>query len=222
MTISSLEHDSTQLEQAFKTGLKRSDVDVYFQQFHQGATLLKKNLDRAALLVHSFKQLAVDRTSEEKRTFKLRELIDDLLSTTWLKLKKESHTLEVDVPDDLELTSFPGALGQVLENLVNNALKHAFLHKNHGRIILQAEQLNDEDNTVVIMISDNGEGIAEEVMNKVFDPFFTTARGRGGTGLGMHLVQQLVSRVLQGTIKLESTLGEGTTVTVQLPRMAQA
>ncbi|MFB2643287.1 sensor histidine kinase [Shewanella bicestrii] len=218
MTLSSMKNECLRLQSAFETGLKRSDVDTYFEHFNEGAEIVRANLERAASLVKSFKRLAVDRTGEERRVFKLTGLVQDMLHTSWLRMKKQSHELNIDIAPEIELNSYPGALGQVLENLVSNALIHAFDDVGNGQIYITAYRL--EDAFIAITVSDNGSGMDDATLKQIFDPFFTTRRGKGGTGLGLHLAHQLVTQLLGGYIKVTSEQGKGTCFTLTLPTNA--
>ncbi|MFB2734016.1 sensor histidine kinase [Shewanella mangrovisoli] len=218
MTLSSMKNECSKLQSAFETGLKRSDVDTYFEHFYEGAEIVQANLERAAALVKSFKRLAVDRTGEERRVFKLTSLVQDMLHTSWLRMKKQFHELNIDISPEIELNSYPGALGQVLENLVSNALTHAFEDVGNGQINITAYCL--EDAFVAITVTDNGGGMDDATLKQIFDPFFTTRRGKGGTGLGLHLAHQLVTQLLGGYIKVTSEQGKGTCFTLTIPTNA--
>ncbi|AZZ93810.1 sensor histidine kinase [Hahella sp. KA22] len=220
VTLSSMQRQAVELKEAFARGLRRSDMNDYFARFEQGAGIILSNLNRSAQLVHSFKQLATDRAGAERRVFSLRGLIEDMLLTTWLRIHKREHQLVTDIDPDLELDSYPGALSQVLENLVNNAMKHAFQDMPQGRVWLSAQRRNDQ--IAEIEVRDNGAGIPPEILPKVFDPFFTTKRNQGGTGLGLHLTHQLVTNVLGGTINISSAIGHGCVVKIELPLHAPA
>ena len=201
--------------QAVDAGLRVSDLQSYLSHFDTGMAIVEKNLRRGADLVKTFKRLAVDRAQEERRLFTLAQLVDDLQSTSWIRFKRDGQNMVVDVDQDIEFDSFPGALGRVLENLVNNAYLHGFAGRSAGEIQIVARQLSDD--RVLIDVSDNGCGITADVQARIFDPFFTTARVRGGTGLGLHLVHQLVTQLLEGTVEVSSTPGKGTCFSLDLP-----
>ena len=221
VTLSSIEKECLQLKTAFDQGLKRSDVDRYFQHFETGADIIQANLRRAAALVSSFKRLAVDRTHEEQRHFHLTTLVEDMLHTSWLRHKQQSYNLTIAIDDDIEMNSYPGALGQVLENLVSNARLHAFEGRQTGDINITANvDTSGPIETVVLSVKDNGQGMSPEIQSHIFEPFFTTKRGNGGTGLGLHLVFQLVTQVLGGTILVNSNVNEGCEFVISMPRMA--
>ncbi|MBU6954888.1 sensor histidine kinase [Hahella sp. HN01] len=220
VTLSSMQRQAEELKEAFARGLRRSDMNDYFTRFEQGSAIILSNLNRSAQLVHSFKQLATDRAGAERRVFSLKGLIEDMLLTTWLRIHKREHQLVTDIDAGLELDSYPGALSQVLENLVNNAMKHAFQDTPQGRVWLTAQRRDDQ--IAEIEVRDNGAGIPPEILPKVFDPFFTTKRNQGGTGLGLHLTHQLVTNVLGGTINISSAVGHGCVVKIELPLHAPA
>ena len=143
----------------------------------------------------------------------------ELLTSVGPLLRKSGHAVSVDCPPDLELDSYPGSLGQVLTNLIMNAVVHAYPAGAAGRLTIQATQ--PSPHSVRIVFADDGMGIAPEHLGKIFDPFFTTGRDRGSTGLGLHIVYNLVTGRLQGTISVDSRLGEGTRFTIDLPMVAE-
>lgn len=216
VAISTVQTEGELLEQAFKNGLRQSDMTHFFARFTEGASIILRNLDRSVKLVQTFKRLAVDRTVEERRRFTLVELVEDLSYTTWLKIENQLLHWDVDIDERMQFNSYPGALGQVLENLVANALVHAFDQNSPGDVRIFARP-DDNLHSAIITVSDNGKGITESDMPLIFDPFFTTRRGQGGTGLGLHLVHQLVTQLLSGTITVDSVLGQGTCFTVVIP-----
>jgi signal transduction histidine kinase len=174
------------------------------------------NAYRAAHLIHSFKQIAVDQTSEARRPFALMEYVEEIVASLRPKLKTTQIELKFDGPDDLVLDSYPGAFAQVVTNLVLNCAEHAFAPDTPGRIEIHARRDGD---IVEIDLIDNGKGIAPESLDRVFDPFFTTRRGQGGTGLGLNIVYNLVVKQFCGTISVRSTLGQGTRFSVRIPRV---
>lgn len=198
-------------------GMKRSHLNEFMDMADQSADMILKNLQRAADLVQSFKQVAVDQSSSERRTFDLREYVDEVLTSLHPKLKKTPHQIEVKIPDGLVVDTFPGALAQILTNLVSNALLHAFDDGDVGLIRIQGQRDGDR---VSLDFSDNGKGIPEADQKKIFDPFFTTKRGSGGSGLGMHIVYNLATQVLGGRLHLQSTPGEGASFRLDIPQTA--
>jgi signal transduction histidine kinase len=169
-------------------------------------------------LIGNFKQVAVDQTSMRRRSFDLRQALDEVLSTLQPKLKHTRHRLEVDVERGIVLDSFPGPLAQIVTNLVTNSLMHAFEGIEAGVIRIEAAPTGDD--RIALSYADNGAGIPEALVKRVFDPFFTTKLGGGGSGLGLYIVFNLVTGVLGGTIALSSSLGQGARFDMLLPRVA--
>ena len=168
-------------------------------------------------LIAHFKQVAVDQTSAQRRPFDLAEVVGEVVLTLRPQFKATPYRIEVDIPPGIDMDSFPGPLGQVLTNLVNNALLHGFAGLPAGVVRIAAEAQGDR---VRIQVADNGRGIAPEHQSRVFDPFFTTRLGQGGSGLGLHIVYSIVTRVLGGRIDLASQPGEGTEITLEIPVIA--
>ena len=204
----------------FRTGLaagtlSRSRLNHFVDRVEEGATLLCTNLTRAADLVQGFKQVAVDRVSDESRSVVLATWLDDLLASLRPMLRKGGHTVERACPEDLVIDTNPGVLAQIVTNLIANAVVHGFRAGEPGRI---AVDVSERDGGLVRMeVRDTGQGIPPEHLDRIFDPFFTTARSAGSTGLGMHIVHNLVTAKLGGRIALTSELGQGTAVQVEFP-----
>jgi signal transduction histidine kinase len=175
--------------------------------------LVLSNLDKADQLVKSFKQVAVDQSSEVRRRVAVRRYLDEILVSLGPRLKPTPHRVEIDCPTDLEVDTFPGALYQIVANLVLNALTHAF-GSDAGCMRIAVRRIG---NTLEMTFADDGKGMTEDVRVKVFEPFFTTRRGSGGTGLGLHMVYNLVTQLLRGTIACTSSPGHGTQFTIRLP-----
>jgi signal transduction histidine kinase len=178
--------------------------------------ILDSNIRRGADLVRSFKQIAVDQSSGQRRAFDLAEYLDEIVLSLKPKLKLAPCTVQVECRAGIRMTSFPGALSQVVTNLVMNALVHAFEGRQGGLVKVHADA-DGED--VVLSVSDDGIGMAEADLKQFFDPFFTTKRGSGGTGLGAHVVFNQVTSVLGGTIRVTSAIGNGTQVLIRIPKM---
>jgi two-component system NtrC family sensor kinase len=198
-------------------GLKKSTVLRYLETAAESARLIMNNADRAAHLIHSFKQIAVDQTSEARRRFALMEYVEEIVTSLRPKLKTTRIDLQFDGPDDIVLDSYPGAFAQVITNLVLNCAEHAFDAERPGHIQIHARRERD---TVELEVTDDGKGIAPELLDRIFDPFFTTRRGQGGTGLGLNIVYNLVAKQFGGTISVRSTVGTGTRFTLRIPRVA--
>lgn len=195
--------------------LDRSKVEAMFGDLDMALKIIEKNTRRGAELVQSFKQIAVDQSSGQRRRFDLAVYLDEILLSLRPKLKLSTCTVQVDCPAGIEMNSFPGALSQVVTNLIMNSLLHAFDGRKGGRIDIRAEVLRED---VVLNVSDDGAGMSAADLNRFFDPFFTTKRGSGGTGLGAHIVFNLVTSVLGGTIQVSSVPGAGLQVQMRLPR----
>ena len=194
--------------------MKRSDLEKYLNVSDETCKVILVNLDRSAELVKSFKQVAVDQSSEIKRRFKVKEYIGEILLSLKPKLKKTKLQIVIDCDDDLTIDSFPGALSQIITNLVMNSLTHAYEENAEGKITFRITQKGQELN---FTYSDDGTGISIANKAKIFDPFFTTKRTQGGTGLGLHIVYNLVTQTLGGTIECESEPGQGTTFIIIFP-----
>lgn len=198
--------------------VRRSALVEFMHQAAEATAMMDQGLERAAVLVSSFKQVAVDRTAELRRTFNLDQLVDDIVQIHRAVAHTRHNALQIAVPPGLQMDSFPGPLGQVVEILLENAYKHALNDKPDGRVSLSAHSA--PDGTVVLRVADNGHGIAPEHLPKVFEPFFTTKLGQGGSGLGLHLAWNIVHDVLGGTITVRSEPGVGTTFELRLPPLA--
>ena len=189
-----------------------------FDELDVAMHMLDTNTRRAAELVRSFKQIAVDQSSGQRRQFDLAEYLDEIALSLKPKIKHTACTLNVLCAPGIAMDSFPGALSQVLTNLVVNALVHAFEGREHGTIDIVA---TGEDDEVVLEVSDDGIGMNEADLKRYFDPFFTTKRGSGGTGLGANIVFNQVTNVLGGSIRASSSPGAGLRVNIRLPRVLE-
>jgi two-component system, NtrC family, sensor kinase len=187
-------------------GMTKSALQIFLADVIEGNEIISRNLNKASELVSGFKQVAMDRTSTQRRTFKLLEFLNDTYLTLTPTFKRTPYKVHIECPDDIELNSYPGPLGQVITNLLNNTVIHAFDGMDSGQVDIRARALGDQ---IKIEVKDNGKGIAAEHIKKIFDPFFTTKLGNGGNGLGMHIVHNIVSGLLGGTISVRSNLGEG-------------
>ncbi|MDM8558318.1 ATP-binding protein [Candidatus Parabeggiatoa sp. HSG14] len=194
--------------------LKGSALKTYFDTALRSSRLILNNLERAGELVQSFKQVAVDQTHLEKRTFIIKKYIEETLINLTPYLKKTQHQVTVNGDDKLEITSYPGAFSQIITNLIINSLNHAFQKDEAGHLHFD---LHCKMERLIIEYSDNGCGISANNLSKIFDPFFTTRRAKGGTGLGLHIVYNLITQKLQGTINAESEVSVGTKFILNLP-----
>ncbi len=193
---------------------KRSDFEEYLDVCSEATGMIQVNLNRAAELIQSFKQVAVDRSSQKRRTFNMKSFIDEVLLSLRPELKRTDHELTVECPLDMEVVGYPGALSQILTNFVMNSLLHGFDGVEAGQMRIAAERDGDD---VRLLYSDNGKGMDQQTREKAFEPFFTTKRGRGGSGLGLHVVYNLATQTLGGRIACESDPGHGTRFEVVFP-----
>jgi two-component system, NtrC family, sensor kinase len=212
---STLADETAMLTTAVAQGqLTRSNLHDYLDIAAESTALLMANLSRAGDLIQSFKQVAVDQVILERRTFRVKEYLEEVLASLAPSLKKTPHTLTVSGDESITINSYPGALAQIVTNFVTNSLTHAFDLNAHGTICIDISESNGQ---ILIHYSDDGSGVPPENLGKIFDPFFTTARHRGGTGLGLHIVYNLVIQKLQGKIEVGSQLDQGTSFKVLLP-----
>ncbi|WP_171013703.1 PAS domain-containing sensor histidine kinase [Chitinivorax sp. B] len=220
VTVASLlEARAKEMANTLQTGsLRRSEFESYISATYDAVTLLLRNLGNARDLITSFKQVAVDQTSEKRRPFDLKSVLEEVLATLAPRFKHLPYRLSLDLTPNIAMDSFPGPLGQVLTNLVNNALLHAFEERTTGTVYVIARQRDSMHATLIVR--DNGIGIPPENMNKIWDPFFTTKLGSGGSGLGLNIVYNIVTHVLGGQIKVESQPRTGTCFTLTLPLSA--
>jgi signal transduction histidine kinase len=216
---STLEAKTTEIEtRQNDNALRRSDLKNFIDAAREASTLLMRSLRNAAELVNSFKQVAVDQASAKRRHFNLHTASTEIVTTMKNQIRKAGHRMEVEMPDDITLDSFPGPYGQVVINLINNALLHAFDGREHGLIRLWAVRLGAE--SVRIVFEDDGCGIPLQHQARIFDPFFTTKLGQGGNGLGLSITYNIVSSLLDGSIRVDSAIGVGTRFTIDLPLKA--
>ena len=215
--VTTLESDLEALQIELASGaMRRSSLGSFVTRAQEGLNLSHNNLQRAAHLIADFKQVAVDQTSDQRRRFDLAEVSAEILNMLQPTLRKTACVVERDLPAGLVCDSFPGGYGQVLTNLVLNAMNHAFEPGAPGHIRVQIGAVGDDQ--VEMVVSDDGMGMDENVRSRIFDPFFTTKMGRGGTGLGMNIVHGIVTRVLKGQVTVTSAPGQGTQIRVVLPR----
>ena len=216
MAASTLEDHSRSIATAITSGaLKRSTLEQFIEDNKTATDILVRNLRKASELITSFKQVAVDQASAQRRHFQLSEVVKEILITLGPTLKKTPFVIESNIDDSIELDSYPGALGQVLVNLINNALIHGLDGLKHGKIGLYAFPY--EPGWIELALSDNGHGISEENLPRIFDPFFTTRLGQGGSGLGLNIVHNLVTGVLGGKLEVASQPGWGARFAIRLP-----
>ncbi|WP_164831588.1 ATP-binding protein [Salinivibrio socompensis] len=204
--------------QKLEQPITRDDLDQFLTHVEGGARIVERNMSRASELIRAFKQLAVDQTSDQIREFDLHLLVNEVLLSLRPTLQNEEHSLKVEIPASIQFNSYPGALTQALINLINNALIHAFIERKPGSIQIQATM--EETDRVNITVRDDGAGMTPEVQKRIFDPFYTTRLGQGGSGLGLHITFNLVTGILGGRIEVQSELEKGSCFTMTIPLIA--
>lgn len=217
---STLDEELASLKENFqRNALKRSELEAFIEHAGKACNILNTNLQRASSLVRSFKQVAVDQTADELRKVNLASYLEEVLISIGPSFKRSGVSIVSDCDRDIEITTRPGAIYQVISNLIINAVTHAFDKSGDGKISIMAHRNGNE---ILLQFSDNGKGIPREDLGKVFMPFFTTRRGSGGSGLGLSIVYNLVTGTLNGKISVRSTVGEGTQFFIRLPASASS
>lgn len=198
--------------------IRRSSVESFKATLTETAEMVERNITRAADLIRQFKQVAIDRASYQRRRFDLRQVVDETIGTLYPALKRTNFRIEVEIPSGLLLDGHPGPLGQVITNLVTNALTHAFEDRVTGTITLAGGPA--AEGRIELICRDDGVGMSAAVQKRMFEPFFTTKRGQGGSGLGMHIVYSLVTGLMGGDLIVSSQPGAGTEIRMTLPVFA--
>jgi signal transduction histidine kinase len=210
-----LERKTREFTGLFQEGtIKKSDLEKFLGICGDAAGIILLNLRRAAELIASFKRVAVDQSSEERRMFKVKEYIGEILLSLRPKLKQNAFTIELKCDDALEMDSYPGAFSQIITNMIVNTVMHAYDEGKSGVVVISVEK---EGDWFVLTYADDGRGIEPRHLSKIFDPFFTTKRGKGGTGLGLYILYNLVTQKLHGTVACESGPGQGATFIIRFP-----
>ena len=218
ITASSIDAEAQDLVRRVESGdIKRSTLVDGLNRLTTLSNVLVRSCERAANLIRSFKKVAVDQTSEQQRHFDLLEMVNDNLATIAPSFGRRKLQFQSQIPPQILCDSYPGPLGQVLTNLLQNAALHAFEPDAPGNLLIEGSA---NATHAKLVVSDNGKGMSPEVLKHVFDPFFTTKLGQGGSGLGLAICRNIVSGVLGGTIHAQSTLGQGSTFTIEFPLQA--
>lgn len=218
LTVSTYLSNETNLiiEKYKASKVSKSDFTKYLNTMEESAKTLEYNIYRATDLVANFKEVAVDQTGKVKRKYELREYLDKILTSLYPKFKRTNHHIENNIPENISIDGYPGAFSQLITNLVMNTLVHGFEEMDEGTIEIKAEELK---NTIIITYKDNGNGMSKEVLERIFDPFFTTKKESGGSGLGMSIVYNLVTKIMGGSLKCNSELGMGTEFIIEMPKI---
>ena len=210
-------------------GIARSTLNKYVDNNALASDMLLRNLQNAAELIGSFKRVAVDRTSAQRRKFMLDEVIKETVLTMGAVIRRSLHQVKIDIAAGIQMDAYPGPLGQIISNLINNALIHGLgeADQEHGAVLtsgvvtIGARLLPDSTPAIVeLIVSDNGVGISAVNVGRIFDPFFTTKLGQGGSGLGLNIVYNLINDIFGGNIRVDSTLGQGASFILHLPLVA--
>lgn len=195
--------------------MKRTDLDHFLEVLSEGINIVLSNLNRAHNLIQSFKKVSVDQSVEIQEEFNIKEYFENIRLSISPTLKRRQIELEINCPDELVIKSDPGLFSQVVTNLAMNALVHAYDESDSGKMTID---FKDENSSVTMQFIDDGKGIPEDIVEKIFDPFFTTKRGEGGSGLGLHIIYNIVTQQLGGTIKCFSKPNKGTTFEIKIPK----
>ncbi len=195
--------------------LTQQQLQEFLQTGNDAMQLLENNLSRASDLIGSFKQVAVDQTSESVREFNLKKYLQEVIQSLRPRWKNTQHQIELDCDDSINITAPAGAFAQIFTNLIVNSLFHGFEAQVRGHIQIVVKAVDDQQ--LQFIYRDNGKGLTAEQMEKLFDPFFTTKRQQGGSGLGTHIIRNLVTQTLHGTINASSEVGKGLTYEFTIP-----
>lgn len=214
---SNLSEEVCQLKQAYASEqLSEKQLLEFFELCDESALIIHKNNERASQLIRSFKQIAVDQSSDELREFDIKQYIDEIMLSLRPQLKKVAHKIDISCAEGIHCYSYAGTLSQIFTNLIMNSLIHAFEPDQIGHISIRVE---DNSDMLSIYYQDDGKGLDEEETKRLFDPFFTTKRNQGGSGLGTHLIHNLVTQKLQGSITIDTALGKGLAYQINLPKV---
>lgn len=214
-SASHVDDELKKLISEFQDGtLTKARMEMFINQFKDGLHLLTANLNRASELMTSFKQVSADQSHDEIRTINLKEYIEGTIYTLKPNLRHYRIAILLDCDEDINLNTFPGAYSQVITNLIMNSLNHAYEVEEEGTINIT---INKTEDNITLEYKDDGKGMNEDTLKKIFEPFFTTKRGSGGTGLGMHIIYNIVTVKLHGRIEAQSEEGKGSRFTIKLP-----
>jgi signal transduction histidine kinase len=218
LALTSITHLSDEfkiLTQKYENGeMSEDDFNQFMSLYGELGRSIEVNLNRAVNLIRSFKQVAVDQSSEALREFNIKEYIHEVLVSLHNKTKKTKHHITLEVPSKLNTENYPGAFSQIITNLVMNSLVHGYNQGDEGNILIKIDKIDDD---LVLIYKDDGKGISKENIKKIYDPFFTTNRENGGSGLGMNIIYNIVKQKLKGDIICNSQLGHGVEFKIIIP-----
>ena len=220
VTAISLQLDTlSTLNDQFKTGkISASSLKKYLEQSKEQLILIERSIQRSSDLVANFKRVAVDQTYEVITELSFNEYLHTIINSFTTELKTIKYSVNISVSELIKITTYSGAWTQVVTNLINNSIEHGFSASKKGLISIKAQKNKDR---LEFYYHDNGKGLSQEQLTRIFDPFYTTNRGSGGTGLGMHIVFNLITQKLAGQIECTSTLGEGVTFKIDVPMVLE-
>ncbi|MFT4928303.1 MAG: CheY-like chemotaxis protein [Phenylobacterium sp.] len=204
-----------ELQQAFDSKtLKPAMLSTFLKQVNEALQISQTNIDNASRILHSFKLVAVDQCSYDVMPFNLREYTDNILLSLKPKLKATSHKVVTTIPAIIQINSYPGAISQIITNLINNSLLHGYAQGVYGQFTIDAAE---DEGWIKLTYQDDGQGMSDQTLEKAFEPYYTTKTGKGGSGLGMGIIKKLVEEDLEGIIRVNSAPGEGVEVVVRFP-----
>jgi PAS domain S-box-containing protein len=219
--VTKLTRSLLELRTAYETrSISQSLFTRVMTELQEGLGIIQRGLERTSELISHFKQVAVDQTSHKRRSFELVELTRDIVATMEATISGRDIAIVASVPEGIELDSYPGPLGQVMINLIQNSILHAFDQDGGNSARIDVTAILEDSGSLSLTVSDNGKGMSAKVVRRVFEPFFTTRFGCGGSGLGMHLVYSIVHTVLGGDVSVFSEPGKGTKVVISMPLVA--
>lgn len=214
-SVSHLEEITKKIKKSYADDeMTQEAFESYLKSTEDLSKMIYLNLQRASKLISSFKEVAVDQTHDEKRVFKIKEYLDEVIFSLNYVIKKTHLEVKLVCDENLTLNSFPGAFSQVFTNFIMNSINHAYDKNDKGTILIEISKV---DNKIKIIYSDDGKGISSEKIDKIFTPFYTTRKNLGGTGLGLSIVKDLVTITLKGSINCSSIENKGTCFQIELP-----
>ncbi len=213
--LSELQQSHAKLCAIYGSGkIKKSDLDGFLNPAGEIIAIVLNNLLRMSELLRNFQQVAVDQVTVVPRRLNLKEYLDKVLMSLGVELRKTPHSLRCSIQDDIEVETYPGAFAQIVDNLVKNSLKHAFRPGQSGHIGLD---IACDGRSITLAYTDDGMGIPEGSADRIYDLLYTGKRGNGGSGLGLFIVHDTVTRLLRGTIRCVSEPGQGTRFEITVP-----
>lgn len=218
ITLGSLIHEVTieTIDKLNSQNLSKSELDDYLDKVHESSKIILMNMEKAKTLINSFKNVAVDQSLDEMREINVGQYIEDTLAGLRSKYKRKKQSISFECHETIFIETYPSAIYQIITNLVVNSYTHGFKDRDDGHIYIELTK-DATNKSLIIVYSDDGNGMNQEVSKRVFDPFFTTERAKGGSGLGMNIVYNLVVQKLNGEIICESEPNSGTRFTVTIP-----